>query len=456
MKNKVLVLLILLSTFLGFCQDIKKTTDLVNNNLTIKNPETTSLTVALDKVVEGIGPTGLSSFGIASKDRISEEEQKAYPKMKNIPDSLTNIKEYLFILNDFQFYYQNYKQGIYSKDFFLKKSINNKINLKDTIFLSDKKIKNTISIVAGYTPNNTIVYIIDSNNNDDYSDDEPRTLLSKLNKQDDILDNAIAVDIEYFDGTAIKKDKQLIGVEKSRSDEDLSLMFRFPQFRYGKIQLGNDSYLIISESYNREQSIYLVKDQPYFDRLDRKYKITPSQYLKIEDNYIEYNPISQNLSKIKLTVSPNESENKTTPTTNQVGMIAPNISGINILNDEMISLKKLKGKYVFLDFWSTTCIPCIMEFPKIKEVFDKFSPKNIEIIGIVDVRGKTDIKEFITDKNVSWSTIDDKNPQTIIKGYSINSYPTTYLIDPNGKIIATDLRGDELNNKLELLKVAKK
>ncbi|WP_051590781.1 TlpA family protein disulfide reductase [Flavobacterium daejeonense] len=455
MKKATLFFLLNLIPAHNYSQDIKNNTDIIKKNIQIDQP-TTSLTVVLDKAVQGVGPSGIIGHGIASKDMISTEELKGYPKMKNIPDSLSNIKEYLFILNDFQFYYQNYKQGIYSKDFFMQKAINNKKNLKDTIFLTGQKVKTTISVLAGYTPNNSIVYIIDSNNNDDFSDEAANTLVSKLYKQDDIIEHALAVDIEYFDGTTIKKDKQLITVEKSLSDKDLALMFKFPQFKYGKVQLGNDSYLIISESFNRNQSIFLVKDQPYFDRIDRKHEIKPNQYLKIDDNYIQYTPLTQNLSKIKLTISPNEQDNKTMPTANQVDMIAPNISGVNALNNTEISLKKYRGKYVFLDFWSTSCPPCIKEFPKIKEVYDKFSHKDLEIIGIADVRGKIDINKFIIDQNVTWPTIDEKHPKTISKGYQIISYPTSYLIDPNGKIIATDLRGDDLNNKLEFLKLEKK
>lgn len=75
-------------------------------------------------------------------------------------------------------------------------------------------------------------------------------------------------------------------------------MFKFPQYRYGKVQLGYENYLIIAETYNTDQSIYMVKDQPYFDRLDRKHKINPSQYLKIENEYIQYWPITQNFDKI--------------------------------------------------------------------------------------------------------------------------------------------------------------
>lgn len=455
MKNKILLLLFILMTINNYSQEIKKDKDFIPKKIKTNITKTTSKTVVLDKIVKGFGPTGNSSNGIASRDLISPEELKGYPQMKNIPDSLTNTKEYLFILNNLQFYYQNYKQGIYSKAFFIKRMEGNG-NINDTIFLTDKKIKTTISVVAGYTPNNSIVYIVDTNNNGDYSDEVPKALLSNLNKQDDIVDNAETVDIEYYDGSSIKKDKQLITVEQYLHSTDLSLSFRFPQYRYGKVQLGNDSYLIISESYNRDQSIYLVKDQPYFDRLDKKYMIKPSQYLKIENDYIKYSPLSQNNSKIKLTISPNDLDNKIMPITNQIGMIAPNISGVNVLDEAKISLEKYKGKYVFVDFWSTSCAPCIQEFPQIKEVYDKFSKNDIEIIGVADIRDKIDAKKFLNDKEVTWSNIDDKNPLTIINGYSIKSWPTTYLIDPNGKIIATDLRGADLNNKLELLKLRKK
>lgn len=457
MKNRIILLLFILMTISNYSQEIEKDKDFIPKNIKTNTTKTTSKTVVLDKVIKGFGPTGNISIRIASRDLISQEELKGYPQMKNLPDSLTNIKEYLFILNDLQFYYQNYKQGIYSKAFFIKKMERNG-NIKDTIFITDKKVKTTISVVAGHTPNNSIVYIVDTNNNGDYSDEVPKILLSKLNNQDDIVDNAENVDIEYYDGSSIKKEKQLITVEQDRHTKDLSLSlsFRFPQYRYGKVQLGNENYLIISESLNHDQSIYLVKDQPYFDRLDKKYMIKPSQYLKIEDDYVKYSPVSQNNSKIKLTISPNDLDNKIIPTTNQVGMIAPNINGINILDNAKISLGRYKGKYVFVDFWSTSCAPCIQEFPQIKEVYDKFNKNDIEIIGVADIRGEIDAKKFLNDKEVTWSNIDDKNPLTIINGYSIKSWPTTYLIDPNGKIIATDLRGADLNNKLEMLKIGKK
>ena len=455
MKNKILLAVYLLTTYTVHAQRIDNNPEFKNKNIVIDTAKTISKIVELDRVINGFGPAGNVSFGIASRDLISKEELKAYPQMKNLPDSLTNVKNHLFILDDFQFYYQNYKQGIYSKDFFIKKIKGNRRKLADTIYLSDKKIKNTISIVSGKTSDNQIVYIVDTNNNNDYSDDELKLLLIDERKQDDIIKNSQFVDIEYFDGETIKTDKQLISVSNSRyGSKDLS--FKFPQFRYGRVKLGDATYLIVSESFSFNKSIYLVKDQPYFDRLDRKHSVYPSQYLNVDDYYIQYSNVSQNNDKVKLTISSNDSENKITPVTNQVGMLAPNLNGINILNDLKISLNQYKGKYVFLDFWSTSCPPCIKEFPYIKKVYDKFDGNEIAIIGIADIRGKIDIKEFALKFNVTWPTIDEKASSTSTNGYVINSWPTTYLIDPKGKIISTNLRGKDLNNKLELLGVAKK
>ncbi|WP_163393502.1 hypothetical protein [Flavobacterium limi] len=150
MKNNILLVLCALIGINNYSQEIKNNQAFIDKKKN-KLIKTVSKEVVLDKVIQGIGPAGISSSGIASRDIISKEELKGYPEMKNIPDSLTNRKEYLYILNDFQFYYQNYKQGIYSKDFFIKKAEGNKRNLKDTIHLSNKKVKNTISILAGYT-----------------------------------------------------------------------------------------------------------------------------------------------------------------------------------------------------------------------------------------------------------------------------------------------------------------
>ncbi|WP_248723708.1 TlpA disulfide reductase family protein [Seonamhaeicola sp. ML3] len=455
MKNKLFLTFILLTTVTIHAQRIKNNPEF-KNIIVIDTTKTISKIVELDKVVHGFGPSGNFGIEIGSRDLISKnsEELKGYPTMKNLPDSLTNIKEYLIILNDLQFYYQNYKQGIYSKEFFLQSVKVRKRNLSDTIHLTDKMVKNTISVVSGLTTDDRIVYIVDTNNNNDYSDDEMKPLLFDLRKHDDIIKNSQSVDIEYFDGDSIKKDQQLLWVKNSYNSQELT--FSFPQFRYGKVELGNETYLMISESFSLNNSIYLVKDRPYFSNLDRKDMINPYQYLNVNGYYIQYSPVSQNNDKVKLTISSDDSDNRKTPIGAQVGMIAPNFSGNNILDDIKISLDKYRGKYVYVDFWSSSCPPCIIEFPYINETYNKFNRSEIEFIGIADIRKNIDIKKFVKEKNINWPTINEAEKTTITKGYNINSWPTTYLIDPNGRIIATNLRGKDLNNKLELLGISTK
>ncbi|MCI9843967.1 TlpA family protein disulfide reductase [Flavobacterium pectinovorum] len=413
----------------------------------IDNSDT--IEISLEKA-EGFGPNGNSSHVIAPKSSMDSLELAAFPKMKNIPNTLSNVVEYCFHLNRFQFFYQNYRKGVFPKDYFFKEAARQKWNLKDTIRLTEKELKNTISIATGVNSEGNSVCIIDSQNNDDFSDDVFKILLSNVYKQDDVVSNSLSIDVEAFNGESVKKEKQLMFVELSRDKKAVS--FSFPQFRYGRFKYKNKSYLISGESYSYFQSIYVLEDKPYFSSPGRDKEIKPFQFVELGGDYFQYIPKSQNSEKILLQKVPRPEE-KSLLVSNQVEMVAPNIKGLNILNDSNISLKSTKGKYVFIDFWSTSCGPCIAEFPNIKEAYEKYDRSQLEIIGIVDDRTGGKIKEFIQSKNLIWPNINMNIKSTVIQGYDIKSYPTTYLIDPNGIIIATNLRGSELLNKLLSLKV---
>lgn len=370
----------------------------VNSQIVNLNKSDSSILLLTEKV-EGFGVRGNYSIGIAPKNRIDSIELAAYPKMKNLPDSLTDLVEYCFLLNKFQFFYQNYRSGLFTKDCFIKEAIRQKWNLNDTVLLTEKNIKNTISIAAGYNSKKEGMYIVDANNNNDFSDDTLRTLLFDLHNQDEIVSNSRYVDIESYDGVSVKKDKQFFLVKSfSRNNSDLSLSFCFPQFRYGKFEYNKKTYLVCAESYNYEQSMYVLIDRPYFSSIGKEKEIKPFQYLKLDNDYFQYQPCSQNMEKVKLkkvSISNDVYDKqiinntngslsrKSIPVSNQVGMIAPQVRGVNILNDSIISLRNYVGKYVFLDFWATYCAPCIQEFPNIKEVYEKYSRSQFEIIGIV-------------------------------------------------------------------------
>src|SRR5690606_33943708 len=110
-----------------------------------------------------------------------------------------------------------------------------------------------------------------------------------------------------------------------------------------------------------------------------------------------------------------------------------------------------KGKYVLLDFWGTWCGPCIQEIPNLKTLYDNIDKSNFEIISIVVDSPKKDLEQLMSKYGITWPQIISDDSNTIKEKYGIMKYPSTFLLSPEGVIIAKDLRGKELKTKIESL-----
>ncbi len=127
----------------------------------------------------------------------------------------------------------------------------------------------------------------------------------------------------------------------------------------------------------------------------------------------------------------------------------------NDTSDNPVSLASLKGKYVLIDFWASWCGPCRMEYPYLRKAYEQFKNKNFQIIG-VSLDDKRDLwTNAIKSNNFTWLEVCDlKGHQNeVVKAYGINAIPQSLLLDPQGFIIAKNLRGDDLVEKLsEIIK----
>jgi len=132
-----------------------------------------------------------------------------------------------------------------------------------------------------------------------------------------------------------------------------------------------------------------------------------------------------------------------------IGKPAPDFT-LPDVNGKPVALSSFRGKYVLVDFWASWCGPCRMENPNIVNSYQKYKDKNFTVLGVSLDKAKEPWVKAIADDKLTWFHVSDLKywESAVVPLYAIEGIPYSILLDPQGNIIARNLRGSALQAKL--------
>ena len=235
--------------------------------------------------------------------------------------------------------------------------------------------------------------------------------------------------------------------------DELVPMLRVHDFFIGNFDYQGKNYQICS-AYDKTEFAVTDSIPANNDELARKLiqqnLLRKVQFPIIRDNLI-FKFIDINFSRQQCRISVTPLTDATTPTTPYEGFRAPAISAKDIKGKTV----KLGSNYTLLDFWGTWCKPCIAIIPELVDIHQRYPKLNLVSVA---VEGSMDdlpkLKKLTKELNMDWTHVCQLHGDTasVVSSFDISSFPTTIIIDPDGKII---YRGsgsnstDKLRAKLE-------
>jgi len=384
----------------------------------------------------------------------------AVTKYYGIPENLENLVFCTEQTDFLQYTYQNFYANTIDEELFNSCKLNWNWN-PSPLDYTKELVKVDIGAIAGYDTTGELRIKIDKNNNYDFSDDEYFSLPQKIPGQNfwgrysDL--RPFEVNYEYYDGKSIKNANTWIYVDysepmyysKSEKPYPIALVIGFAEYHLGEFSINGKKYWAAVKSdratFRGNYKIKLWSENDTPNNLTSQAEVSRNGFIKIEDIYYRFDSVNTNGSEITLIKDRSVLEMGG----NQVGLNAINFVSKSI-SGNVIELDKLRGNYVYLDFWGTWCSPCREEIPKLKSLFEEYKNTNFVIIGIANDDIES-LRKFIEENEVQWQQIIQSEDKSIISDYSVTGYPTTFLIDPDGKIIDKNLRANDLSKKLSQL-----
>lgn len=267
-------------------------------------------------------------------------------------------------------------------------------------------------------------------------------------------------------GSMTNLEYQMKKIDRSSLDKKYAMHQSLPVYKeYTKAYQDKDQDKMKQIQASAEWQEYNKAQKWFFDEVERQYKgvqeankdswlgpffmLTNYSYLAKEQitEWEKFSPETQQSFYGKIThdmIVPPSLEGKQ----------MPDFTFTNYATKKKSSLAAVlkKNKYVLIDFWASWCKPCRAEIPNVKANYEKYHKKGFDVISISADKKEADWLKALKEENLPWWN-DRDAAQGICDLYKVQYYPTIYLLDHEGKVVAKDIRGALLGGKLaELLK----